>query len=390
MRKQTDKSPFISLTAMIFVLTLLFFYVTVYASIPAIPHDFNKNQDSCRNCHSPHRGTGIRLMTESTVEETCLVCHDGTRASMVKYQGESVHYFADENLSCNTCHLVHPPYNYRPLLQEQYTLETVDNDVYGEYPLGGYTQCLDCHSTGSGYENAADINTFYTGTAEGVDGGHFLKSSGGLKPSGWKLSCSHCHSPHASENAALIKEYLGVMDDEIINNAVFYTRPVEDINYKYEQRQFCLTCHSYGITILGVSVQNLPAGVENHYETEPSRYCSDCHSRTPGNNFLEGIHAPCVPKLLLVSTYVNDDAEIEAFAFTGDVTPLSERDVVFAVVYGSGTLYRDSSLSIQLTPGEPVQTGVDGKALVWLQGSETVTVEAVCEGLTKSISITFD
>ncbi|MEW5702009.1 MAG: cytochrome c3 family protein [Candidatus Zixiibacteriota bacterium] len=125
-----------------------------------VPHLAMADSAQCMACHSPHVGDTPALLRQSGFA-VCLGCHP-----TVSLTRTHVHPPAKEN--CATCHTPHGGSNARLL---------TDDDIM--------ELCLTCH------EDASKT--------------HFHPMGGAVKdPRGDPLVCTSCHSPHSSDNTALL------------------------------------------------------------------------------------------------------------------------------------------------------------------------------------------
>jgi predicted CXXCH cytochrome family protein len=126
----------------------------------AVPHKAVTDSTGCLNCHAPHGGKTEALLTRDDMGKTCFACHDrGAFAKSVKHPAE---------VGCDVCHDPHGSQTKGILAEAQVAL------------------CSGCH------DDVAEIHA------------HPYQGPKKDPRTGEDLVCTSCHSPHSSEEEALL------------------------------------------------------------------------------------------------------------------------------------------------------------------------------------------
>lgn len=376
---------------------------------PASPHNKSQeswNHDACATCHSTHTAKSKKLViSENRISSICLTCHNGTWPPAFPgdvNNPDKVHSFgADSELGCNGCHQMHPPYRFEKLLRRQYTAESLGENINLSQNTSDYLLCLDCHNSYQ-EKGASDIARYYLGGT-----GHYIRNQGGTFEPGWQLSCSNCHDVHGSDNNKYVRNSITVQAGPGPDPGSA-TLPV---NYASaaQIRDFCLTCHTTGRYLYRLLLQ-LPATISEH-TLSGSESCTDCHGHVPGQEagkwLKKGIHAPIVPPPSVSYTtteMVYNNTAYYSIEFTvfhdgshlasQKHTPFVNRDVVFQIISGDGTLQMMTGTveEPEFTPvASPYSTvtGTNGTVSIWAEVPTGTTVVRVTTGsIVRDVSLT--
>lgn len=177
----------------ILILACLLFTTPAWAYIS--PHGkYSTATEMCGRCHSLHRSPGLRLLRASTVEDTCLLCHDGTQSN----------------------------YNVRKGTFFNGVIE-VASPAGGFDPAYGYTTT---HLVGQ------------TNFIPGNNSNLFL------------LKCTSCHNPHGTDNHRNLQTRVnGVTGIRVIAQIAGPERALptasgrEVVSYQSGIVDFCTACH---------------------------------------------------------------------------------------------------------------------------------------------------
>jgi DmsE family decaheme c-type cytochrome len=131
-------------------------------------HPLRFGSMACSDCHDPHNGDNDFLLKQSTVNETCYICHAEKR-------GPFLWEHAPASEDCTLCHRPHgsnhPALLVKrpPLLCQQchspaghpsmaYTVDQLEDDFSNRFLLG--RSCLNCHSQvhGSNHPSGAKLH----------------------------------------------------------------------------------------------------------------------------------------------------------------------------------------------------------------------------------------
>lgn len=139
----------------------------------------------CNECHLPHNSARLYLIRPSE-GAICFECH----APAPFIEGKSAHMPVRTG-SCSICHAVHGSGN-KMLLTYSYPLEP--NAPFNEK---NYAVCLQCHKRQAFTDNESTTDT--TRFIDKTTNLHALH----VKDAG--VTCWACHSPHASDQALLVR-----------------------------------------------------------------------------------------------------------------------------------------------------------------------------------------
>jgi predicted CXXCH cytochrome family protein len=161
---------------------------------PFGPHgDYSATSNKCESCHTVHDAPeGFQLLPGSTITDTCFTCHDGTGGSGV--------------------------YGSNGVVQAEHRVDTTSTVPGGDPSTGG------------------DKSYTFSSTAVGAEG---------------TLTCTDCHSPHASSTVATFtgdrKRTGGPWPNGVngrVGNRLLKSRP-NGIGYdiEYYGADWCAACH---------------------------------------------------------------------------------------------------------------------------------------------------
>lgn len=380
---------------------------TTSASSTMSPHNRHHeswNREACATCHSSHTAESRNLLkSENLFFSVCLACHNGTWPSPFPgdvHNPEKMHSFgAESELGCNGCHQMHPPYRFEKLLRRQYTAESLQENINQSQNTSDYLLCLDCHNSYQA-KGAPDIARYYLGGT-----GHYIRTQGGTFSPGWQLSCANCHDVHGSDNSKNIRNTLTVQIGPG-QNAGSADFPIQ-YSSNAHIREFCLTCHTTDRYVYGIPLQ-LSTTISEHSTGTES--CTECHGHVPGmdskKRTQKGVHAPIVPPPTVNfntselthegSNYFRIDFHVfhdGSHLASKKNTPFVNRNVVFQVLSGAGTLQTltgtvDNPLFAPISSPHSTTSDVNGIVTVWVQVPPGTTIIRVVTGtITRDISL---
>lgn len=305
-------------------------FTTVSGDLSKSVHgDYVNRVNACSKCHDTHKSDSpelIRPDDNSSMDEYCNACHDGTSAPPVKWPFDgSKHDFqvsidgTTETSSCTGCH--DPHLDWSPdnpnMLQDYYYYKhtNVNNDpphdsseqqicenchmpnvkndsrttknVYKydktnttKGTAADYSLCLRCHQAGytvnGAVYNAPDIAQYYSDTSPSL---HKISPAPDGSPINGFFACSDCHETHGSANLYQLKQTLG------LRNAQTFTSS-GTVWDAANERAFCTSCHNNSTELYGM-VAALDGSIDGH-QSGDARGCSECH----GGAFIAAAHAP--------------------------------------------------------------------------------------------------
>ncbi|MEH7075729.1 cytochrome c3 family protein [Neobacillus drentensis] len=273
----------------------------------AIHGPFSVVTNACAFCHSTHNGTNEYLIKgekDSTENDMCMACHDGTGSPKIEENNSHSQHYSD--VSCSSCHDPHNPgtkHNPNSLLPKTGTdpffnykkAGSVTNNVLSDYSL-----CFKCHGNGA----KADIEQYYTDGTLKTQSGHNFQSQtdNGISLDG-QLPCAECHETHGATNIKMLRPELGNVKlegqkpetDQLDDH--WFNKTTTDWDAQ-AQRQFCLSCHN-GKTDLygkqGKAIYDLETGdpinpANDGHDRDSQKTCAECHSDS--KSFMDTAHAP--------------------------------------------------------------------------------------------------
>jgi predicted CXXCH cytochrome family protein len=201
---------------------------------------------SCLECHNPHQSRIPHLLRDESQKGICADCHESflQEADSRKFR----HHFFDPRSQCGDCHYAHKA------SEKKYLREDV-----GE-------TCLTCHdlpiaTEGRHLENVAEQLRDAPSVHEALS-----------EPE----SCSLCHTPHGSDQSALLKDGY-----PSLNYAT----------YEKERYALCWQCHSSDLAekANGLGITLFRDGDANLHQTHVSklsqgRACHLCHAAHASNS----------------------------------------------------------------------------------------------------------
>lgn len=285
------------------------------------PHgNYIDNVNTCANCHAPHNAASPKLVqplnSESSLDNYCNACHDGTVAPPVNNWSRPNIHNAQASMdgvsgtsSCASCH--NPHLSWEPenpnLLQDYYRFEhndptnpylpdssedklceschtgAIKDDPQVSYVTyqyknrntatgvpDDYNLCLRCHDGGQ----AVNIAVYYSGPS-----GHLLTPLDAGPMTGY-MPCADCHETHGSDNPKLLRNKLGHNYGLTFSAGGSWDSAAE--------RRFCLSCHNGLTELYGITV-GLNKEVLGHEDTNTTT-CGQCH----GGSSSAAAHAPVV------------------------------------------------------------------------------------------------
>ncbi len=233
---------------------------------------------TCLGCHDNH-GSGLSpilkenpngdaVSIKTNDRNFCYECHN-TASSDGRYPGQAVFDnskhgqvsslntntmfpgVAGQAGQCANCHDVHGTANGTSAVTVK-TLRGVYNDGKTSYSAGDFGMCFQCHN-GSSLNPVYDIQSQYNAP----EGGHRVKTAGGILEVGSVLPCETCHSLHGS-----VGNKYSLRDDLGVNLG--------------DGRNECLACHQSGKTVAGIAMSPPPQGEPGHGQSSPTA-CLQCH-----------------------------------------------------------------------------------------------------------------
>lgn len=132
----------------------------------------------CTKCHDPHQSDTPKMLKGSSVNDTCLKCHDKVNGAkdvtkFITMNGKYKHKPAEK--SCLECHDPHTS-NYKTLMKKEVGLEF----------------CLDCHSS---IKDHRDMRKW-------INNAKYKHGAVGDS----KGKCLECHDPHSSNHPSILKK----------------------------------------------------------------------------------------------------------------------------------------------------------------------------------------
>lgn len=132
----------------------------------------------CTVCHDPHQSDTPKMLKGTSINDTCLKCHDKTNEAkgvtkFITMNGKYKHKPAEK--SCLECHDPHTS-NYKTLMKKEVGLEF----------------CLDCHSS---IKDHRDMRKW-------INNARY--KHGAVSDS--KGKCLECHDPHSSNHPSILKK----------------------------------------------------------------------------------------------------------------------------------------------------------------------------------------
>jgi DmsE family decaheme c-type cytochrome len=125
-------------------------------------HPVQEKQVFCTGCHDAHGSISDKMLTKSTIKETCTTCH-------ADKEGPFVFEHADNTEDCSSCHSPHGSVNNFllnvrvPFLCLQcHAGHRTSSTSAAESKVTFYTRCTDCHSQihGTDLPSPSGLGTF--------------------------------------------------------------------------------------------------------------------------------------------------------------------------------------------------------------------------------------
>jgi DmsE family decaheme c-type cytochrome len=155
----------------------------------AVQFKHNPVEKGCISCHDPHASSESDFLLRSTVPELCVGCHDTKRPS---FSQQHMGYPVGQ-ARCTSCHDPHGSDSpgmlwasvHRPITNKMCNQCHVDPSAADpfETKARGADLCRGCHNS--------EVNAMLAKSQL-----HWPLADG--------VACQHCHSPHASKQAALM------------------------------------------------------------------------------------------------------------------------------------------------------------------------------------------
>jgi predicted CXXCH cytochrome family protein len=266
-----------------------------------LDHD---RQMQCTSCHDPHSDRfGKFLVKDNTASALCLECHvpkdwknSSHAISAATWKGTGRNPWPNtkfQNVAANGCENCHTPHNAGTKPHLLHYSKPEDN-------------CLVCHNGSVAEKNLlAEFNKVSTHPITGVTSTKDF-SAGMMRGMDSNVSCTDCHNPHASGNAAAKS---GTLDPALsrVKGMNAGGALVDVSSFEYE---LCFRCHasstSVGTRMLprqfsqpNVRLQFTPGNRSYHPVLAPARAvndptlitpwteaqtlkCSDCHNNDQG------------------------------------------------------------------------------------------------------------